>query len=167
MEDPSERSGQVRGVADREAHGTQHVQHSHGSDPDRSTQIIERPTVCTLPRWWPQRWQFFQADVFEQPMNRRGTLFRRLQDRLQKLTGVAPVLFFGRGIFNYTFGLLPRRRPINVVVGAPVLIAEEDVGENASAALVDKYHAKYIAALEKLHADHTEQYGNGCSLELF
>jgi len=28
---------------------------------------------------------------------------------------IAPVIFFGRGIFQYSFGMLPKRMPITVV----------------------------------------------------
>ena len=41
----------------------------------------------------------------------------RVQERLQKLFGFAMPLFHGRGVFNYRVGILPHRRPINVVVG--------------------------------------------------
>ena len=29
-------------------------------------------------------------------------------------------IFHGRGVFNYDFGLLPHRRPINIVIGEPI-----------------------------------------------
>uniref|UniRef100_A0A0L8H0K8 Uncharacterized protein n=1 Tax=Octopus bimaculoides TaxID=37653 RepID=A0A0L8H0K8_OCTBM len=38
-----------------------------------------------------------------------------LQVKFTKYTGIAPVIFHGRGIFNYTFGIVPFRKPINTV----------------------------------------------------
>lgn len=34
---------------------------------------------------------------------------------VKKKTGILPIIFFGRGIFNYSFGILPRRVPVTVV----------------------------------------------------
>ena len=40
--------------------------------------------------------------------------------------GVQITLFHGRGVFNLDFGLLPYRRPIAVVVGAPLALPQKD-----------------------------------------
>ena len=37
-----------------------------------------------------------------------------------RLLGFSMPIFHGRGIFNYSLGLLPHRRPLNVVIGAPI-----------------------------------------------
>ena len=42
-------------------------------------------------------------------------LLRYFQEKFRKFSGVAPVLFFGRGIFQYNFGLLPHRVPLYIV----------------------------------------------------
>ena len=34
--------------------------------------------------------------------------------------GFMPVLFFGRGIFQYNLGIVPYRKAITVVVGKPI-----------------------------------------------
>ena len=34
--------------------------------------------------------------------------------------GFTPVLFFGRGVFQYNYGIVPYRKAINVVVGKPI-----------------------------------------------
>ena len=60
-------------------------------------------------------YSFGEIDMYVQADNSSGTLLRRIQDKLSKLIGFAPVIGHGRGIFNYTFGLLPFRRPVNVV----------------------------------------------------
>ena len=57
--------------------------------------------------------------------NQRSGLIGRLNPALQRLSariGFAPVLFSGRGIFQYNFGFLPHRVPLHVVVGAPIQV---------------------------------------------
>lgn len=76
---------------------------------------------------------FGENDLFIQVDNPEGSLIRKLQvscflfialNNLQKIffqlamkayLGYSPALFHGRGIFNYTFGILPYRKPIYTV----------------------------------------------------
>ena len=58
---------------------------------------------------------FGENDLFNQVSNPRGSRLRDIQQKIQQKVAFAPVLFHGRGIFQYTFGLLPHRRPVNVV----------------------------------------------------
>ena len=91
-----------------------------------------------------------------------------LQARMQKLLGFAMPLFHGRGVFNLDFGLLPYRRPIAVVVGAPLALPQKDaagrrvaeLGERwltrdaEGARLVDECHAAYVEAVRGLYQTH-------------
>ena len=36
-------------------------------------------------------------------------MVRKIQEAVKNVTGVSPPIFHGRGIFNYTFGMLPYR----------------------------------------------------------
>jgi hypothetical protein len=56
-----------------------------------------------------------EVDVYEQVSNPRGSKLRNIQQWLQRRLGYATPFFHGRGIFNYDFGLLPHRAPINSV----------------------------------------------------
>ncbi|NXV56937.1 MOGT2 acyltransferase, partial [Molothrus ater] len=58
---------------------------------------------------------FGENELFQQVPNPPGSRLRRLQARLQRLLGVALPLFHARGVFQYSFGLLPFRRPIHTV----------------------------------------------------
>ena len=40
---------------------------------------------------------------------------RRLQESFRSYSGIAPVMFYGRGIFQYSFGLMPFRVPVTLV----------------------------------------------------
>jgi 2-acylglycerol O-acyltransferase 2 len=62
---------------------------------------------------------FGENDLFDQLMpNPEGTALRTWQNRLKKALGFSLPMFAGRGIFNYDYGFLPRRKRV-VTVGAP------------------------------------------------
>ena len=58
---------------------------------------------------------FGENEVFDQVENPRGTCLRWIQERLQSLMGISLPLFHARGIFQYSFGLMPYRKPIHTV----------------------------------------------------
>ncbi|XP_068237936.1 2-acylglycerol O-acyltransferase 2-A-like [Palaemon carinicauda] len=62
---------------------------------------------------------FGENDIYDQVPNHEGTLIRRLQTAFQKAVGFAPLIFFGRGVFQYGFGIIPFRKPIYVVGHTP------------------------------------------------
>jgi hypothetical protein len=59
---------------------------------------------------------FGENDLFKQVNNSPGTWLRQWQLWFMRYAGFAPCMPYGRGIFNYDFGLLPQRHPI-VTVG--------------------------------------------------
>lgn len=58
---------------------------------------------------------FGENDLFDQVSNPKGSWLRRIQHRLQQVMGISLPLFHARGIFQYSFGLVPYRRPICTV----------------------------------------------------
>ncbi|CAJ0588080.1 unnamed protein product [Cylicocyclus nassatus] len=96
-------------------------------------------------------YNFGENDVFDTISSPRGTALRNFQDFIKRWWGFCPPLAKGRGIFNYTFGLLPHRRPITTVMGAPIRV---DRLENPSEEDIDKLHAKYCKALTELFEAH-------------
>uniref|UniRef100_A0A3B3TB87 Acyltransferase n=1 Tax=Paramormyrops kingsleyae TaxID=1676925 RepID=A0A3B3TB87_9TELE len=58
---------------------------------------------------------FGENELFDQMENPVGSPLRCLQERMQKVMGVALPLFHARGVFQYSFGLLPYRKPIHTV----------------------------------------------------
>ncbi|KAK6047036.1 diacylglycerol acyltransferase [Cooperia oncophora] len=66
-------------------------------------------------------YHFGENDVFDRwEGNARGTRIREIQTWIKNKFGFCPPLLKGRGIFNYSFGMLPHRRPITTVIGAPI-----------------------------------------------
>lgn len=58
---------------------------------------------------------FGETDLYSQVDNPEGSFLRWVQESWKKVTGVAPVLPIGRGLFQYSFGIVPQRRPVTVV----------------------------------------------------
>ncbi|NXD11233.1 MOG2A acyltransferase, partial [Nothocercus nigrocapillus] len=98
---------------------------------------------------------FGENELFEQVSNPRGSWLRRLQYQLQQIMGISLPLFHARGIFQYSFGLVPYRRPICTVVGKPIPVQRK---HNPSEEEVDQLHEKYLEELSKLFEDHKAKY---------
>ncbi|CAF5012509.1 unnamed protein product, partial [Rotaria socialis] len=102
---------------------------------------------------------FGENDLFKQIANPRGSKLRSLQVMLQKKMGYALPLFYGRGIFQYRFGLLPNRHPIDTYVGEPIEVPRL-VPEQITSEIIDKYHMKYMNALMRLFDTYKAHHGN-------
>lgn len=101
-------------------------------------------------------YSFGENDLYEQIPNYQGTMVRRFQDFLTQKLGFSPCFFHGRGIFNYSFGLLPHRKAVHTVLGAPLSV--EKVAE-PSREEIDNLHAKYCSSLNTLFETHKLKYG--------
>lgn len=58
---------------------------------------------------------FGETDLYSQVEHPEGSFMRSVQEFLRKATGIAPIMFVGRGFFQYNFGLAPRRSPVTTV----------------------------------------------------
>jgi len=92
-------------------------------------------------------------DQGEQP--KEGTLGYKFNSWLTSKTGAVLLAFGGRGIFNYNKGMLPHRRPIHIVVGAPLKLKQHD---EPSKELIEATHAAYVTALKKVYDDNAANY---------
>lgn len=55
---------------------------------------------------------FGEPELFDQV---EGKTLRKIQEFIRKYVGLAPVIFSGRGFFQYSFGVIPQRRTITTV----------------------------------------------------
>ncbi|KAF8376517.1 hypothetical protein PRIPAC_82946 [Pristionchus pacificus] len=90
------------------------------------------------------------------PTKNQGTVVRWMQTMVKKWWGVSPILFFGRGIFNYTFGFMPFRTPLNTVLGTPIPVEKV---QQPTQIQIDELHSLYIQRLTDLYEEHKEKYG--------
>ncbi|XP_041482471.1 2-acylglycerol O-acyltransferase 2-A-like [Lytechinus variegatus] len=101
-------------------------------------------------------YSFGETDVYEQMANPEGSFLRWLQAKLTKWIGFAPPLYHGRGIFNYSVGFMPFRKPINTIVGEPIPVEKNPTPTSEE---IQALHEKYKAALIKLFDDNKSKYG--------
>lgn len=99
---------------------------------------------------------FGENDLYDQCANPSGSWLRRFQTTMMKWLSFSPPMFHGRGIFNYNFGILPYRRPINVVVGSPLDVPRisEPTDEE-----INEVHSNYVKHLTDLFETHKGNYG--------
>jgi 2-acylglycerol O-acyltransferase 2 len=93
----------------------------------------------------------------------------KVQSVMKRITGMAMPLFQGRSILFQDVGVMPQRKPVVVVVGAPLPPPSWSSDEkgfhpeidratgkalNDDGKLLNEYHAKYIEALEELYKNY-------------
>nr|XP_023418311.1 2-acylglycerol O-acyltransferase 1 [Cavia porcellus] len=99
---------------------------------------------------------FGENDVYKQIQNPEGSWVRTVQNRLQKIMSIALPLFYGRGIFQGTFGLMPYRKPVHTVVGRPIPVQRTP---HPTQQQVEELHQTYMEELRKLFEEHKGKYG--------
>ena len=105
---------------------------------------------------------FGENDIFEQVENPEGGRLRNFQMYIKQLIGITPPAFYGRslsrGMWRRIFGrkgVLPKREPIEVVVGNPIAVPKVVDPSNE---IIDKYHALYTESLKELYELHRRQF---------
>ncbi|XP_030580927.1 2-acylglycerol O-acyltransferase 2-A isoform X2 [Archocentrus centrarchus] len=99
---------------------------------------------------------FGENELFDQIENPAGSPLRRLQNRLQGIMGIAMPLFHARGVFQYSFGLVPYRKPIHTVVGKPIPVTQTP---SPSSEDIESLHKVYLQSLTELFEQHKQTYG--------
>jgi len=100
-------------------------------------------------------WGFGENNVYENLAITSPTL-RKWQRRIQKMISVAPLLVAGRGIFSYSGGVIPHRRPISVVVGTPIDVGPPD--KNPTPERIQQVQEQYRAAVVEVFERHRDIY---------
>lgn len=121
---------------------------------------------------------FGENDLYDQVDAKKHPYIHKAQLLVKKILGFTVPLFHARGkclnpdaaisprlcftnlnnalgVFNYDVGLLPYRRPINVVVGKPIPILQ---ARNPDPKYVDEIHALYIEELVRIWEDWKDVY---------
>ncbi|CAG9559595.1 unnamed protein product [Danaus chrysippus] len=98
---------------------------------------------------------FGETDVFRPLDNPQDSLLRKFQEKVRQLTGISPMFPIGRGVFQYSFGVLPLRSPITTVVGKPMEIVKNPDPTNEE---VDEIHKEFIRRLIELFETEKSKY---------
>jgi 2-acylglycerol O-acyltransferase 2 len=100
---------------------------------------------------------FGENDIYDQLSPKQHPLVNKLQKFILKVFKFTVPGFHGRGVLNYDIGLMPYRRPINVVVGRPIEVTVK-AKEQPSQADIDHYHELYVREVEKLYAAYKDSF---------
>lgn len=90
---------------------------------------------------------FGENDLYEQVRPESHPKLHHMQLTVKKLLGFTIPLFYARGVFNYDVGLLPYRKPLNVVVGRPIRLIQN---AHPDEAYVNEVHGQYVRELQRL-----------------
>jgi 2-acylglycerol O-acyltransferase 2 len=90
---------------------------------------------------------FGENDLYDQLTSDSHPKIHKFQLLVKKLLGFTIPLFHARGVFNYDVGLMPYRRPLNIVVGKPVKVTQASKPEQEH---INRVHEEYVMELERL-----------------
>ncbi|KAB8302477.1 hypothetical protein EYC80_005882 [Monilinia laxa] len=90
---------------------------------------------------------FGENDLYDQFSADSHPRIHKFQLLVKKLMGFTIPLFHARGVFNYDVGLMPYRRPLNIVVGRPIKVDQSKQPEQKD---IDRVHEEYVTELERL-----------------
>lgn len=80
-------------------------------------------------------------------------LIYKFQMFLKNNYGWTLPIVISRGVFNYDFGILPYRKPINVVFGKPIKIERlhgRSIDDEITDDEIDYWHSKYVEGLKEV-----------------
>lgn len=98
---------------------------------------------------------FGENNVYKMIEIKQGFWRRLIEFTFQKYTDRFPAIQNGRGIFQYNFGILPVRHPINTVIGTPIHLQKIS---NPSDEMIEKIHEQFCASIKKLFDDNKSKY---------
>ena len=90
---------------------------------------------------------FGENELYDQVNSDEHPWLHKFQMVVKKVMGFTIPLFHARGVFNYDVGMMPYRRPLNIVVGRPIQVAQS---HEPDPAYVDQLHASYVAELKRM-----------------
>lgn len=98
---------------------------------------------------------FGETEVLNQPDNSPGTKMRAYQNFVKKWTGISPVFVSGRGFTANSAGMLPFRRQITTVVGAPIDVEKVEAPNKDD---IDRLHERFTSEIQKLFDNNKSKY---------
>ncbi|KAF2854729.1 diacylglycerol O-acyltransferas-like protein 2B [Plenodomus tracheiphilus IPT5] len=106
---------------------------------------------------------FGENDVYDQLDTESHPYIHKFQLLVKKVLGFTIPIFHARGIFNYDVGMMPYRRPINIVVGRPIRVVQDRHPDNE---LIDRVHGEYVDELLRIWEEHKDEFAKNRTGEL-
>lgn len=88
---------------------------------------------------------------------------RRLQEKILQWLLIGTPIILGRGVFNYTIGMMPFRVPLYTVVGKPIDIEKI---EKPTREQIEAVHSVYKQELVKLFDEYKQKYSQNPNVQL-
>ncbi|PYI13196.1 diacylglycerol acyltransferase family protein [Aspergillus violaceofuscus CBS 115571] len=109
---------------------------------------------------------FGENDLYEQVRSEDHPIIHKFQMLVKRVMGFTIPLFHARGIFNYDVGLMPYRRPLNIVVGRPIRVTQQTDREKVDDKYIDLLHTMYVQELERLWEQWKDFYAKDRASEI-
>ncbi|PSN65323.1 diacylglycerol O-acyltransferas-like protein 2B [Corynespora cassiicola Philippines] len=106
---------------------------------------------------------FGENEIYEQLDAKSHPYVHKFQLLVKKIMGFTVPLFHARGIFNYDVGMMPYRRPLNIVVGRPICVVQDNEPDNE---YVNRVHEDYVKELLRVWDDHKDTFAKQRTEEL-
>jgi 2-acylglycerol O-acyltransferase 2/2-acylglycerol O-acyltransferase 1 len=101
---------------------------------------------------------FGENDIYEQIHSDEHPLIHKLQMFVKRTMGFTIPLFHARGVFNYDVGLMPYRHPLNIVVGRPISVMQQQNRDKIDDQYIDELHSRYVQELMRLWDQYKDVY---------
>jgi 2-acylglycerol O-acyltransferase 2 len=88
---------------------------------------------------------FGENDIYDQLDPAEHPTLHKFQLMMKKIFGFTTPVFHARGVFNYDVGIMPYRRPMNIVVGRPIKVQQQSTPDFD---YVNKIHSQYVKELQ-------------------
>ncbi|XBW35940.1 hypothetical protein QEN19_001512 [Hanseniaspora menglaensis] len=102
---------------------------------------------------------FGENELYKVVKAKEGSFLKNLQLWLKNNIGFTIPIFFGRGIWNADFGLMPYREKVTMVFGNPIEINLDNFEESSEETVVNHFHHLYIEELLKIFNENKDKYG--------
>lgn len=109
---------------------------------------------------------FCENDLYDQLSPKAHPMVHRMQMFVLKAFKFTIPALHGWGLLNYDVGLMPYRRPVNIVVGKPIEVGDVYVAQAPPQEVIDRYHDLYMDEVEWLFAAYKDQFSSGPVPEL-
>lgn len=106
---------------------------------------------------------FGENELYDQVQPEQHPLVHKFQLIVKRILGFTVPLFHARGVFNYDVGMMPYRRPLNVVVGRPIKV---DQADKPADSYVDELHGRYVKELERIWEERKDEFASERTGEL-
>ncbi|TDZ27255.1 Diacylglycerol O-acyltransferase 2A [Colletotrichum spinosum] len=100
---------------------------------------------------------FGENDLYDQLSPRTHPWVHNFQMFVLRVFKFTLPALHGRGILNYDVGMMPYRRPLNIVVGKPIKVTTAPTAQ-PSQEEIDRLHELYVIELQKIWDTYKEQF---------